>query len=291
MDNNDSSEFEKMWEEAGERKLPQRKSDEIFAQVKKSINQEKTKNNRRILFKRSTLGIAASIILMVSAFFVIDYYKACEVEKHSTAYGEQKVLDLPDGSKVKLNANSDIVYSVDWNKKDIRKIWLKGEAFFEVEKKLETKQKFQVVVDELVVEVLGTSFNINNLVENTEIYLEEGSIKLLFGGEFLRMDPGDLVIWSPSKQAIISHEKVRNQSVYTSWKDGVLQFDNLKVAEVLEKIQTIYGLTFHVEDQEQLNRKISAGLPMKKIEILIPILKDVLKLEIIKLDEENYKVI
>ena len=71
---------------------------------------------------------------------------------------------LPDGSAVTLNANSKLQYYTH----SARKVWLEGEAFFEVKKIPETAEPFQVVTNDLTITVLGTTFNVNSRNEQTK---------------------------------------------------------------------------------------------------------------------------
>ena len=90
------------------------------------------------------------------------------------------MIKLPDGSLVQLNANSTLSFDTQWDASADRCVWLNGEAFFEVEKKPETKQKFKVITADLTVEVLGTEFNINSHHQQTRVFLQEGEDKIEF---------------------------------------------------------------------------------------------------------------
>jgi ferric-dicitrate binding protein FerR (iron transport regulator) len=68
-------------------------------------------------------------------------------------------INLPDGSTVWLNSNSTLLLPENFSSKH-RKLFLKGEAFFEVHK--DKDNSFRVFSGNSVTEVLGTSFNINS---------------------------------------------------------------------------------------------------------------------------------
>ncbi len=69
------------------------------------------------------------VVLSASLFFILQRDNTLQ---YRTQFGETKNLLLPDSSTVILNANSKLTYSSDWNSKDLRKVWLEGEAFFSV---------------------------------------------------------------------------------------------------------------------------------------------------------------
>ena len=132
----------------------------------------------QIHWKRNAM-IAASVLLVICTG--IWYFKsgtATNTNLYKTDFAQIKHITLPDGSKVTLNANSELKLSLDWSDKGDRQVWLDGEAYFEVEKKPATHQKFVVHTKDIDVEVLGTKFNVNTRHEKAIVSLEEGKIKL-----------------------------------------------------------------------------------------------------------------
>src|SRR5690606_39997728 len=109
---------------------------------------------------------------------------------YTTAYGETRNIVLNDGSKVILNANSSLTWKTDWKTDSIRFAKLQGEAFFDVARvELSSadatisnvggeRMPFQVKTPDLVIDVLGTMFNVSDRRGETQLHLEEGSIKL-----------------------------------------------------------------------------------------------------------------
>ncbi|MGB7395815.1 MAG: FecR family protein, partial [Pricia sp.] len=78
--------------------------------------------------------------------------------------GKQFELELSDGTAVHLNAGSSLRYPVHFLPSEPRKVFLVGEAYFDVSKN--ESRTFVVNVDALDVEVLGTEFNISAYEEN-----------------------------------------------------------------------------------------------------------------------------
>ena len=65
-----------------------------------------------------------------------------DVLEYSTGYGERQKIELPDGSKVEMNANSRLVWDANWEHSGNRSVTLDGEAYFDVVKA--QNKKFQV---------------------------------------------------------------------------------------------------------------------------------------------------
>ncbi|WP_257666844.1 FecR family protein [Parapedobacter tibetensis] len=98
-----------------------------------------------------------------------------ETEQYSTGVGERKHIQLPDGSKVMLNARSTLIVASDFNQKT-RSIQLSGEAFFEVAH--QPTRPFLVNTPHITVKVTGTVFNVKDYPNDftTETVLLKGSV-------------------------------------------------------------------------------------------------------------------
>lgn len=228
---------------------------------------------------------AAVLIFVVASLFVFQSLIPSEI-KIQTGYGEQQSIVLPDGSIVKLNANSSLTYKKPWVNQESRKVLLQGEAFFEVEKKIETGQKFCVITKDLTVEVLGTVFNVNSHQVETKVFLEEGEINLILNGleKQMLMGPGELIAYSETKRKM-PEKRQALPALYTSWKDGLILFNNAPLKEILEKLEEIYGLTLHLKDSTNYDRAITTGLPVENLDEAVSILDATTDLKILKTDD------
>lgn len=242
------------------------------------IQAKKPTPKRKVKWLKS-LSIAASIILIVS----LGGYIANGNTKvtHRTNYGEILNLKLQDGSDVTLNSNSSLSYY----KNESRKVWLTGEAFFQVDKKIATNAKFWVLTNDLSVEVYGTSFNVNTKKKKTDVFLEEGNIWLkLNNGIDKKMIPGNYISYSSERNEILEDKNIFNPIVKTSWKDGSLLFDNLSLEKAMEKIEETYGYSIVFEDDKSKNILITGAVPITNIDICLKAIEKSVDVIIIKED-------
>ena len=153
--------------------------------------------------------------------------------------GGEFVLVLADGTKVWLNSQTKIKYPVAFNV-TVRKVFLEGEAYFEVVKNLECP--FHVCMKNGVdVEVLGTSFNVRaysdeNIVETV---LEEGKVKMSKDGETVILDPGVKAKYLSG--GTIQVDEVDTE-LYTAWRTGQYIFMNEKVENILKHLERWYNI-------------------------------------------------
>lgn len=238
------------------------------------------------------ISIAASVVLVIGAGI---WYAASNTggnaetnsDTYQTGFAKTKKITLPDGSKVTLNANSELKLSAAWNEKGDRQVWLEGEAYFEVEKKLATHQKFIVHTKDIDVEVLGTRFNVNTRHEKAIVSLEEGKIKLSLKGEtkailkekykegVIEMQPGEVVKLDTAIN-LLSEENI---SFRSGWVRNEFHFNNTSLKEIGTLIKDTYGYTVVVEDESLMKRTISGDLRANNIKELVEVLQVAFKLK------------
>ena len=122
----------------------------------------------------------------------------------STPRGGQYQITLPDGSIVWLNAASSLKYPAAFLQKQ-RKVQITGEAYFEVAKNPD--RPFVVQVNDMEVQVLGTSFNINSyedeLVKKTTLL--EGFVKITSRNAVEYLKPGQQAqVKSPGEASVVN---------------------------------------------------------------------------------------
>tara|TARA_R110001592_G_scaffold344405_1_gene635608 strand:+ start:33025 stop:33990 length:966 start_codon:yes stop_codon:yes gene_type:complete len=233
-------------------------------------------------------GIAAAILMVVgfTSWFAFLQNGATGFEEYHTEFGEVKELTLPDGSEIKLNANSSITWDKAWEAKGKRQIVLTGEAFFDIQS-LPGKIPFVVETGEVSLEVIGTSFNVDNRSEKVAIYLDEGRLNVHLKDpeiEVIKMVPGDKVQVDPETKEIA---KETNTSLINSasWKNGILNFKDMKLAEVLVKLTNIYGKTFVCENEALLDIDLYLGVPFSDWDTVKQVLSLSLDIEFIENDD------
>ncbi len=253
-------------------------SKEMLANINAKIKSPKLIPTKKIFCLRSA---AAVLVLVISTLGVMDFMgrknTVNENITYQTTFGEIKHITLPDSSIVTLNANSKLYYA----KNTPREVWLEGEAFFKVKKKISTKAKFWVHTDDLEVEVLGTAFNVRNRGQSTEVYLEEGKVTLDLKDENsseISMKPGEVIEYSVEKNKILD-KKVKNV-VKDDWKTGVKEFHEASLSVLLNEIELIHGLDFEVQDSSLLQNKYSLPIPVQDSELTLKMLERLIDINI-----------
>ncbi|MFT5167774.1 MAG: transmembrane sensor [Saprospiraceae bacterium] len=239
-----------------------------FQKVADQIDQPIAKK-RSINLKPWILAASILFLLSVGSFYFLQKDSAL-LQVYSTGNGERLTFLLPDFSEIQLNANSNLRFYPDkWKEADQREVWLNGEAYFEVQKKL-TGTKLKVYAGDLEVIVLGTQFNVRARGEKAEVVLTEGKIELAVADQKIEMKPGDFISYS-KKESLVESKKVK-PSDYYAWKDGIAIFNN-ELSEVVKELEILYGVQFKIENESLKNRRIQLSAPAESLEELLEILK------------------
>lgn len=165
--------------------------------------------------------------------------------------GQRAKIILEDGTKVWLNANTTLTFPNRFSA-DLREVKLDGEAFFEVVSS--RTRPFFVNTQKYCVKVWGTKFNLSaySKSDNFETSLIEGSVEIL-GKEStdnVVLKPNERVSNKAGGKMDVSHFEDMNQFL---WKKGILYFDNLSFAELVERLELYFDVSIEVKNQHVLS--------------------------------------
>lgn len=238
--------------------------------------------------------VAAILVIgLLVANLVVQNFKSAEPLYYSSVAPEGSVSQtiLPDGTMIYLNAGSELKYKVNEDAKK-REVFLKGEAWFEVEKN--EKKPFIVHTPYYKVQVLGTQFNVKTYEDEDRIIttLEEGAIRILSSEnlnlqEDVNLKPGEQLVYIKSERRLL-HRKNVNVQLYSSWKDNKLIFLDMSFGELIRLLERKYGVEIVVDDKSILDDHFTGTI---KNETILEILNIVQHTHPIKYSLEGQKVI
>lgn len=190
-------------------------------------------------------SVAAVVALMVG-FFLSWMLARPDYERKvcfKTPSGQKAEVDLPDGTKVILNANSMLTYAADYGL-DNRCVQLEGQAFFDVKK--DERHAFCVTAGGIDVVVYGTSFDVNAYQDEADmaVTLVEGHVKVFSAqaDELLAdMKPNQKLLL-PSHRAGKPVLAACDAEEETLWHQGKLKISGESLAGVLRKMERWYGV-------------------------------------------------
>ena len=225
--------------------------------------------------------VAVFVVFVGIIFSLLFYRQQAEISADesllvATSVGEYRDFELADGTKVKLNADSQIKFAYDNRKRKVR--LLKGEAFFDV--KPDAARPFLVYARENYVRVVGTAFLVRLTKQDFEVTVTKGRVELaqvetvIEGGERelpakvapdntaltlqppLILEAGQSVSISATREVspvvTLSDRELQRE---LSWREGLHDFSNTPLEEVVNELTRHSPLEIEIADPVIRNLK------------------------------------
>lgn len=197
--------------------------------------------------------VAAILLLPLLILSAYLYFKPASqiaetYQELFTPYGTWSVVNLPDGSKVWLNAGSSLKYPTQFNDKQ-RVVSMQGEAYFEVES--DKEHPFIVKTKQLTVEATGTAFNVNAYAPDhvAAVTLVKGKVAVtLDQKKTISLSPGEKIDYNLTTS--LYNVNKTNTYKWCSWKDGILIFRDDPLEYVFKRLGQTYNVEFILKDAE-----------------------------------------
>lgn len=240
----------------------------IYARLNQSKQNTSKQSNLTLFFYR--IAIITLLLVSCSVFF---YYRNYSVHSFSIVSQEVPVdYVLEDGTRVKLNKYSSLTYTSCFNKKN-REVELKGEAFFDVQKNINSP--FIVYAQKTETEVLGTRFNILSDEKNHEVVvsLEEGSVR--FGAHKcdVTLIPEEAITYQIETSSY--DKQIVDLQLNTAWQKGRYIYSDIAFGDLLKKLEHIYKTSISIKDSKITKKKISVSFVIDQpIEEILFVLED-----------------
>ncbi|WPP50349.1 FecR family protein [Catalinimonas niigatensis] len=219
------------------------------------------------------IRVAASLLLLMlggmSAWYITQPEEVHDKEPVSlvvkrTQKGEKLTVKLPDGTMVKLNSNSILVFPAAFDTYK-RYVKLEGEAFFDVVK--DADRPFTIMSDHVQTKVLGTSFNVRAYDDEADLL-----VAVVSGEVSVKGKESEAVLLSPNEVGYYyktdSSLSMRQQDVsdLIAWRHNILIFDEDPAEEVWKKLENWYGVHIIVEDRQNIVGRYSGRFYNESLE-------------------------
>ena len=207
-----------------------------------NVEKKKSKYLKLFTWQRIAAVIIPLVMLVVFGKLYVqisDELKASQVvamlQEH-TVSDECKTIALADGTQVRLNQSSVLLYPEKFVGKE-RKVFLTGEAFFDI--KHDGRHPFHVSTPYFDITDLGTSFSVSSYATDVEVSttLKTGKIELKIVGEdkVYSMKPNDQLVYNVKTKAV----------------------DLRQVTEAARIMGDVYGVKFVFKSSRHRNTKIT----------------------------------
>lgn len=235
------------------------------------------------------MSVAAALAVAIALGFTASGLRNT-TSVYETAIGEQRTVNLADGSSVQLNTNSRVEVRFTDHSRDLRLVT--GEAFFEV---APNKHKpFSVYVGHEVVRAVGTAFVVRLRDEKMEVMVTKGTVQLASITDpprVLRLDRArDLprrtlaTVSAPpggaAQSAILADDTVKPAEVSAAqtvrqlaWRQGMLVFAGEPLSEVVADVSRYTDVQIDIADESLATLKVGGYFKAGEVEPMLDALE------------------
>jgi transmembrane sensor len=208
----------------------------------------------RKLSRRPVLAAAAlALLTSITALFL--WIDADTARSYSTAIGEQRTIQLLDGSTVELNARSRIQVRLSDHRRDVA--LLEGQALFRVAK--DKQRPFVVQAGDAQVRAVGTEFDVYKKQTGTVVTVVEGRVETYSGSA--GADAAAVILSAGEQLTVLPHavtQPTRADTVAaTAWVQKRLIFEETPLSEVAEDFNRYNRRPLAIDDAQLQTLKIS----------------------------------
>jgi transmembrane sensor len=247
-------------------------------------------------------SVAAALTLLIGAMLWMErgvIQTAAVVDKrpaYASKAGERKSFQLPDGSKVVLNAGSTLWLEEGFNQGN-RKLTLEGEAFFDVAQN--ASAPFVIYTREMDITVLGTAFNVKAYKddETNETSLINGRVRVdLRRGHQVFLKPNEKLVINVRKQpedlktvstkravtqkadsnysiAPLTHFPQDSATVELSWVDNRLIFADETFEDIARKLERWYDVKIRFGAEEMRGYRFTGNFNKETLQRVLEVMQ------------------
>lgn len=230
--------------------------------------------------------IAASILLLITlGWFGYSYFDnksantLVEIQAANTTLNDT----LPDGTTVTLNKNSSLSYTHKF-RGNTRPVILKGEAFFNVSP--DKTKPFVITINEVTVQVVGTSFNVKNKNGKTTVDVETGIVKVRKNQDQVELRHGEKVIIADLQSQLL--KSISKGKLYNYYRNKELICDQTPLQELVDALNEIYNTHIIIKNAELQEKPITTIFKDQSLDQILEVIQETF---LIKIERRNNQIL
>ena len=194
--------------------------------------------------------------------------------------GAAKSDTLPDGSFITINRNSSLSWPQQFTGKQ-RNVQLTGEGFFNVTR---DKQKPFIVHagNNVIIEVLGTSFNVKSRKDSTEVIVETGNVQVSWLDKKVLLKAGEKVIIKNGQHGL--HKQPVDNRLYNYYRSHTFICEETPLWKLVQVLNEAYDAHIIIENNSLRNLPLNVTFKNESLENILEIIRMTLAIDVIKED-------
>ncbi|WP_208682324.1 FecR family protein [Flavobacterium sp. SLB02] len=224
------------------------------------------------------LRIAASIALISTLGWIgYSYFENKSANTLIQIHAANTTLNdtLPDGTRVTLNKNSSLSYTSRF-KGNTRPVILKGEAFFYVSP--DKTKPFIITINDVTVQVVGTSFNVKNKNGKTTVDVETGIVKVSKNKDQVELRNGEKVIITDLQSQLL--KSVSKGKLYNYYRNKELICEQTPLQELVDALNEIYDANIIIKKTDLQKKPITTVFKDQSLDQILEVIQETFMIEI-----------
>ncbi|MBF4486784.1 FecR domain-containing protein [Flavobacterium sp. CSZ] len=224
------------------------------------------------------LRIAASIALISTLGWLgYSYFENKSANTLIQIHAANTTLNdtLPDGTRVTLNKNSSLSYTSRF-KGNTRPVTLKGEAFFYVSP--DKTKPFIITINDVTVQVVGTSFNVKNKYGKTTVDVETGIVKVSKNKDQVELRHGEKVIITDLQSQLL--KSVSKGKLYNYYRNKELICEQTPLQELVDALNEIYDANIIIKKTALQKKPITTVFKDQSLDQILEVIQETFMIEI-----------
>lgn len=243
------------------------------------------------LWQRSMLRIAVAAGLILGVGLFVQNYLNPSTEPiaaltYQTGEEEQITVELPDGSQISLNENTQLTYASQGIK---RVATLTGEAFFEIER--DEERPFEITSGAAKTVVLGTSFNVRAYPDEPTVEVSVASGKVAFTENKVSAKPvflekGARGIFDKKEDTVVKEEQVSTNA--NAWKTKQLNFNDETMQQVIPTLERYFKVDLQLDNAQINECSLNGDFKQPELDEILQIIAFTLDVQVEKRDDGTF---
>lgn len=228
--------------------------------------------------RRLVAGLLAAAACGVALIFVAPLMQTAPTEDIylATAIGEIRTFDLSDGSRLTLDAGSEVKGRFTRDQRSLTLV--EGNAYFDIARAPE--RPLDVRAGDVQVKVLGTQFDIRRRPAETIISVEEGHVAVTGaqGLPAVSLTGGLQVTYRTGKgfDASATFDAARS----AAWRRGQLYYVDARLGDIIDDVNRYSARPITLADQTLGDLRLTMSFSVNQIEIMLAGLDEAYPLDI-----------
>ncbi|WP_121812037.1 FecR family protein [Mucilaginibacter kameinonensis] len=266
--------FKLIWNTSRELKIESKLDPETswveFKQLAQSRSEASVKIKTLNPVNRWLKIAAVWLVILGSAGILYTVFKPAKANMLTLQSGNVvRKVTLSDGSLITMNKNSVLNYP-DRFTGDTREISLIGEAFFDVAH--DKSKPFMIHVNDVVVKVVGTSFNIKATGPNTEVIVETGVVQVIQQEIVVKL--------KPKEKASVQNGRMQKGSsqdeLYNYYRTQKFVANKTPLWRLVDVLNEVYKVNIVIDNKKLANRTITTTFKADSLDGILDIVSKTL---------------